>query len=812
MCDNITSLSISGAPESTGVTTFVQEACTSLTVLGAHHKPSYMARGQSDFQDLKEYFRRPRLISAGVVATATRTRFADFDIVPSLLFTVVFPDGITRLRGVYGARFKLVFSLQIAATPFHQGVLAMGWQYDLSTAAFDRGSVSNTITNLPHVRLDVSTDTMAVLEIPFLSTSEFAPISQDALANASYGTLSVNTILPIPSVVGLTPPTFKLYVHLEDLELIGARAAAFSAVTPQAGKSLRPVEKELDATKPSGMVAKVSETVRFIGRGIPSISSITGVASWFLDGVSGSLASFGYAKPTDLALVTRVNRLLGAFEHNADMTPSCQVLGSLATNHLATSTAFGNTDVDEMALEYVFGQFNQICVGQLQTIDAHAVPIYATSISPSHFWFRAPLGLPYGNTGAPPFSTATSNGFYPSTVFYLSQMFRYWRGGFIFRFTFAKTKHHAGRVMVSYSPSLVISDVISTTTLPVVGPEIDGSGRLQPFGYSAIFDLKDDNVFEFTVPYTAARPYCTWESNIGGLTMSVMDPLLAPSVVASAVSFMVEVRPSPGFELAVPMGGRYTPVRTTAARFQSGKMLDVIDLDSSQHTVGEKFNSVKQLIMLPNRTATAAVSPNGVSLSTFLPPWYYVGRPSETVPYPDGFAYQQAFNFGGNLSKMYVWARGGTDYNINPTGPNMFLEAGHHQCDNGKANNLLRTHVDGSASSCPRIFGNDQCPLHFRVPAYQTVARIPAAILDLNTYALKLDASRLTDLSALAGIANVAPYVTITNNGTAAGYVRISRSAADDASLCQFIGPPPLHLVQETHTALLDNDFPGTVF
>jgi hypothetical protein len=659
--------------------------------------------------------------------------------------------------------------------------------------------------------LDLSADTMAILEIPFLATDEFVPISQDSLVNLIYGRLSVNMVLPVATVIGLSLPSYKVYVHLEDLELIGARAAVFSAITPQAGKKLRAVEKEADTIRPSNMVAKVSETVSFIGRGIPAISSITSVASWFLDGVSGSLAAFGYAKPTDLAKITRVNRILGAFEHNADATPSNQLLGSLATNHLATSTMFGNSDVDEMAFAYLFSQFNQICIAQITTSDAHATALYATSISPSHFWFRVPAGLPYGNTGAPPFSTAVTNGFIPSTVFYLSQMFRYWRGGFIFKFTFAKTKHHAGRVMVSYNPSLALSSTISTVINPVVGPEIDSNNRLQPFGYTAIFDLKDDNVFEFTVPYSAARPFVNWESNIGGLSVSVMDPLQAPSVVSATVPFVVEVRPSDDFELAVPMGGRYTSVPAASPRFQSGKMLDAISSDASQYTVGERFNSVKQLIMLPSRTATGAVAAGG-TVGTTLPPWYYLGNQSGTVPYPDGFAYGQAFNFGGVLSKMYVWARGSTDYSFNPVGPNMFIEAAHHQTNNGVVSSLLRLHVDGSSSSCPRVFGNDQCPLHIRVPAYQTVARIPTAKADTAGMVLKFDASRTNSIPDLEGLMDVMPYLTVVNGGTSAGFVRISRSAGDDAALCHFVGPTPMHLVQATHTALLDNDFPGTVF
>jgi hypothetical protein len=189
-------------------------------------------------------------------------------IIMNSLFGTFFPNGTLRLQGVYGIRFKLVFTLQVAATPFHQGLLAMSWQYDSGvsdTTTFLRASRSETCTNLPRVRLDLSADTMVILEIPFIASTEFLPISQESLSASPYGTISINNLLPVAAVIGLASPTYKLYVHLEELELIGARAAAFSAVLPQIGKRLAPIEEEASAAKPSSMVAKVSDTVRFIG-------------------------------------------------------------------------------------------------------------------------------------------------------------------------------------------------------------------------------------------------------------------------------------------------------------------------------------------------------------------------------------------------------------------------------------------------------------------------------------------------------------------------------------------------------------------
>ena len=56
----------------------------------------------------------------------------------------------------------------------------------------------------------------------------------------------------------------------------------------------------------------------------------------------------------------------------------------------------------------------------------------------------------------------------------------YWRGSIKFRFTFAKTKFHAGRVIAAYVPASY--DTVATGVLSnnVPAPEIS-SGLVQPF-------------------------------------------------------------------------------------------------------------------------------------------------------------------------------------------------------------------------------------------------------------------------------------------------------------------------------------------
>ena len=152
-------------------------------------------------------------------------------------------------------------------------------------------------------------------------------------------------------------------------------------------------------------------------------------------------------------------------------------------------------------------------------------------------------------------------------------------------------------------------------------PEIS-SGLVQPFQYSTIFDLKDDSVFEFEVPYICARPFMSTLGTTGGVTLTVVDPLLVTGETSSEVAFLVEVCAGRDFQLADFIGSGLGPCSTTAGAtsmvvYQSGLADEGVEV----YTSGERFNSVKQLAMIPYSTATSF--PGAASYITALPPFYY---------------------------------------------------------------------------------------------------------------------------------------------------------------------------------------------
>jgi hypothetical protein len=120
-------VTINSSPETTGVTAFHAEAPVCADTSYDSTSTSF-AIGDTRGQDLKEYFRRPRLIDSGFCSN-TATILVNRDVNFSNVFSIWFPNGRDRLEGVEGVRFTMVFTVTVAANPFHAGTLVLNYQW-----------------------------------------------------------------------------------------------------------------------------------------------------------------------------------------------------------------------------------------------------------------------------------------------------------------------------------------------------------------------------------------------------------------------------------------------------------------------------------------------------------------------------------------------------------------------------------------------------------------------------------------------------------------------------------------------------------
>nr|ULF99693.1 MAG: structural protein [Picornavirales sp.] len=781
-----------------GVTQIENEACTNVSI-GYRFRP--LAKPTLGEQNLTDYLARPRLVQNVTVPTARGAAFTA-NITQAQLDTW-FPSLKTRLAGVHGIRFDLKFTLVSAATPFQQGIVAQCFQYGYLNAdvtVVSRGANPVTATNLPHVRHNISETTMTEFTVPYMSAYEFWPLyGQLNLMPAQFdslGTYTLTCIAPYRILAGSNNPTLKLMVSMHNLELIGSTPLTTAFVTAQSGLD----GEAQQLTKISERAAFASSAVRTITTGIPGLDAVGASVSNALSFTSKVASIFGFSKPQEMAAPGRMVASTYPKTLNLDTADDVIVLGPYQANRVEVDGSAGGTNIDEMSMTYVLGRPCQIFFGTIGTADAVGTTIYATDVCPTNFWFRQNSSRPGGNLPLPASSSLTTNAIQPSAMCYLASMFRSWNGSMKFIFTFSKTKLHAGRVILSFIPSVKtpsdntpISSSIATLEVSAALP--------QPFSYTKIIDLKDDSVFEFEVPYVCHSPYFSVFGSIGGLTMTVLDPLVSSSTTSATIDYMVEVAAGDDFQFSQPCSACLAPANpngTGIVLAQSGLELDSAAVN--QHTVGETFKSLKQIIQLPDTYSVAVAT--GVTTTTQLPPWFTRAQYTMATPMALTTSRPLITTRSGNVAAMYSYAVGSTRWTFHSPAPalgniGIVTSVSSEPQDFGGSSLTVADPRNRHWNGENRILSNDT-HIECRIPMYAKVARVP------------INSDTLSPVTNWA-VGSAPPYTSevinrtcnhrITNNTGAPLGLYISRSAADDARAMCYIGPPPVIIWPSTQSS-----------
>jgi hypothetical protein len=814
-CDSITSLAINGEPVHTGVMSFIDEATVCAEIEETAPTVSFL-RGDTDVQDLKEYFRRPRLI-ANYTMGAVRSSLFQANVNVGLLFTTWFPNGAIRLSGVQGVRFTMKFSTTIASSPFHQGVLALSFQRDGQTVDVDQFCRSNSnalCTQLPHVKLDLAEHTMVSLEIPWFADLDYLDLSTQAPV-FNYGVIAINQILPTPVLASAGAPTGKVYLHLEDLELIGSRPYTETLIVAQSGdvrsstvSTRGPPMSEVELRKGgvlSNVMGSAANLASAVGR-IPPLRAIGGTAAWALASMSKAASALGYSKPRVEVEPHRMYKSDYVGDINVDMPNPAFSLGAFATNKLRVDSTFPGTETDEMAFSHILSKYSQIAVGEMNTSDPVGTRLYATQISPFYFWYRSNLvARPTGNLPFPATSSLTTNAIQPSILCYFAQMFRQWRGGLKFRFHFAKTKFHAGRVIIGFVPGPVErpSTVVGDAVVPAM--EVTAAGP-QPFSYCKTFDLRDSNIIEFDVDYISPFLYTGVNGSTGGLTMTVLDPLIANGESSTNIQFLVEVCAKDDFEFAFPAvpGLAALTGNSSFAFIQSGVGANSRP-DVDQYTSGERILSVKQLIMMPNYTNYD--QPNAQNIKTSLPLFSYYPRFSNTVPMALLSRYF-ATSRAALASMCYAYFNGSTSYHVYRDGDDFNVSAliSYDPSDSNEKNTALNAASAYTHSSLvPGNFAYTNLGAgHYECPTYSRLARVSIRSSFPDSDATRNFTPGASTMKGTQRGTYASPQLTVRNTSGRTKRVVISYAAADDARLCTFIGVPPIYIFPSTQSASVE--------
>lgn len=476
---------------------------------------------QHSQQDIIAFLSKPILLSSGVFSTTDTYSFLNSTSMPYAAFAS--SQGIIwkqKLAGFFGIRMDMRFRIVTNANRFQQGRYCIGW-VPLASPQPTMSNFKNILINnmhmatlmqrttVPHVELDLATGTSAELLVPFVSVQNFYPLNTliSTADLSSLGYLNVYPYYPLTAAAGSTTAGYSLYVSFENIRLFGAASA-------QSGISDREVSNRNNGPI-SGVANSVAKGFKEFSH-IPLISSYANSISWIADRIAKTASIFGFSKPAQGDSSTKF-QLVNCTNHTTvDGDSDVRSLAFLSKPGVVHVDGIGGTSYDEMDFSYIIRRYAWF---RTEAINL-TTPVGLIAQIPVH-----------PNVGV----QLVASNFHYIPLAFVSRFFNYWRGSIKYRVKVVKTEFHSGRISVSFFPT-------------------DESAYTSNSAYvnRMIIDLRETSEFEIIVPYISRLPWTPRSTEIGKLSIELVDILVAPATVSSNIYLLIEQCGGDDMEFAVP--------------------------------------------------------------------------------------------------------------------------------------------------------------------------------------------------------------------------------------------------------------------
>lgn len=690
-------------------------------------------------QDIKEFLAKPIILRSGVFSGTITPLFNN-------LLTDLFQKDIwqRKLQGFLGIRATVVVRLQLNANKFQQGRLIMAYVPG-GPDSFYRYDIT-PMTQLPHVEMDINSDTSAIIEIPYVTPYTHFNLLSGA-GESAY--LCIRSYLPFQYGAGSSTCDYTIWCSLKDVELVTpALNTGFIAQSGISKKNIRDKEVSVFTGPVSSALSKLSSAATTLS-GIPYISSYANTVSWVSAIGAKVAAAFGYSIPRDERPYLKINRGAYAGENNADGLDSSDTLGLMTTNCVQPLPGLGGTDFDEMSLQFLQQISTYWTTITWNTSQIANTVVYAFELTPANF-----------------VNNDSAIGTYPLPVGFLGKSFRYYRGSLIVKLKIAKTQFHSGRLIVSFSPNTGVDQSNWTN---------DDSAYL----FREILDVRDATEYTFTVPYVSTEPYLETTTTYGKFAITVLNPLVAPDTVSSSIDMGIEIAAGPDMEWAYPQRIKLSPTTFYA---QSGLSTDVTDIVKQQKCLGASGATTNS----GAEVAGLCIGERVMSIKQLLNRWCFrlgsnmngtTYRPFDIYPSKKGslgaFTASTQNDYITIFGSMYRFNRGSVNYKVySPSQSFVNWTLGYSNTGVFTAPvAVTQDFMESSISDSPSLH-----KVSVNVPMYSRFhTRTSTCGAGLTSRPLAPDTSP--------------SYLSFTSSNSDGGYQ--GRYAADDYQLGFFIGIPP---------------------
>jgi len=391
-------------------------------------------------------------------------------------------------------------------------------------------------------------------------------------------------------------------------------------------------------------------------------------------------------------------------------------------------------------------------------------------------------------------------------VYYLSNVFRQYRGGLRLCIKIAKTDFHSGRLEIVFAPR-------STASIP--------SLTNSTMSLREIVDIREGNEICLDLPFLVPVPYLDIEQAFGYLSMRVLNELRCPETASQAVQLLMYWSGSDDFELAVPGYSEntlaYPAFSPEMGDEGSDKLVDEVvgsqpvvteTMESASYCVGELFTSVRQLISR-NQQIFCTTVPTATDRMAMWPFFTSVAKlTSSGISTP---------KYGGDMfsyvSPMYVFYRGGMRVTMDTAASVGSLSAtlAPSQVRKGRETFATSTSVNGTDKAVTYFASSGISP----TGTYLSDSGVGLLSLSLPYYCktpVSLNVPNVTD--AIPNTASGVEY-SVPSSAISVEYQSIPvwyRSVAEDFQFTYFVGCPPVPIAQVANAFSASLEEEGDVY
>lgn len=578
----------------------------------------------TDSADLAKFLERPVLIRsyAWQEGTSLNTTFTPwYDYFNNAKIK-------NKLENYTFLQANLNVKVVINASPFFYGCAYVAYeplpQYEPCPIDETTANEVETVgfSQRPHFCIYAANNQGGNMLLPFINKEDWLDITT-ASSLQNMGKMKIISPADLKNANGVSSQSvsIQIYAWAQDVRLCG----------PTMSAALQGDEYSTEGviSKPASAIAEAASCLE----SVPIIGPYATATSFVAGAVASVAAWFGW---TNAPIVEDVKPFKDMPFHSMASAEISQPVDKLTLdpkNELTIDPrTIGLSSEDELVISSLVTKESFLGVSTWAQTDAIDAELFAARILPEYYRSE----------------TITNRELVQGTpLWWLSQMFSYWRGDIIFRFRFVCSKYHKGRVLFSWDPDANISTTAGSATtnfsrIVDISEESDVEIRCNYMQATTFMRVEDDRSrtnLVFNNSATLASHDGRYDNGI--LTCRVFTQQSSP-VASAPIQVFVSVRGADNLEFAAPkeISFDYSAFTVQSEELEYGAPPEVAltgegtgsdDKHKNLVYMGETMKSLRQLL---RRTTLSRITSYATNTTARF--WFLQSRRSR-FPLPYGY-------------------------------------------------------------------------------------------------------------------------------------------------------------------------------